>query len=117
MACQPPYGVRAEGAHDDERLDEQLKAIVRTPDERPVTNQVPDSLGPEEAARVLAIVYGSDPGAAVVVDVRSVSEFEDHVLVRIAQAVASRGTRGSFIGLPRHEERVLKYMGVSLGLP
>ncbi len=103
MARQPAYSERAEVAHDGERLIEQRNTIARTPDEWPVTIQVSDSLGPEEATRVLAIVNGSDPGAAVVVDVRSVSEFEDHVLVRIAQVLASRKRPGSFIGLPRHE--------------
>jgi hypothetical protein len=85
------------------------------PHKRPVTIGVSDPLGPEEASRIMALLDGSDPTAAIALDVRCVSEFEDHLLVRIAQALASRGRAGSFIGLPQHEERILRYLGIRLG--
>src|SRR6266568_498729 len=83
------------------------------PNEHRVTIEVPDPLGPKEAERILAILDGSDPGAAIVLDVRSVSDFEDHALVLIARALARREGPGSFIGLPRHHMRIMRYMGLS----
>ncbi len=88
-------------------------AFVDMSNEHRVTIEVSDPLGPEEAERILAILDGSDPGAAIVLDVRSVSDFEDHALVIIAQTLARREGPGSFIGLPRHHMRIMKYMGLS----
>ena len=42
-----------------------------------------------------------------------VSEFEDHAIVLIARALARREGPGSFIGLPRHHMRIMRYMGLS----
>jgi len=86
------------------------------PQERPSIIEVSDRLGPEEATRVLAVLDGSDPAVAVVIDVRAVAEFESHVVVRVAHALAVREGKGSFIGLPRHQAQILRYIGVNVGL-
>lgn len=88
-------------------------AFVDMPNEHRVTIEVSDPLGSKEANRILAILDGSDPGTAIVLDVRLVSEFEDHALVLLAQALARREVPGSFIGLPRHHMRIMRYMGLS----
>ena len=84
----------------------------RSRHEASVLIEVSVPLGADETARILGILLGIDSATPVVIDVRSVSHFEDHLLVQIAEALASRKGGGSFIGLPLHHVRILKYVGL-----
>ena len=98
----------------DHESESTLDACVPMPHVRRVTIEVSDPLGPEEAERILAIVNSSDPSATVVLDVRAVTELEAYVLVQLVEALVDRQAAASFVGLPRHHSRILRYVGASL---
>jgi len=73
------------------------------------TIRVTGVLDMSEALRLAEIVRRSADGAALSVDLRSARETHDAAVVALARALGERDV--AIVGLSRHHERLLGYVG------